>query len=66
MAKKNDPFAALMVISQDQQGYFTTKQAIRRATRTIPIPIMCALEIGNGFGAASTGWRISQRRRMAR
>ena len=28
MAKKNDPFAALMIIAQDQQGYFTTKQAI--------------------------------------
>jgi predicted transcriptional regulator of viral defense system len=29
MAKKNDPFAALMIIAQDQQGYFTTKQAIK-------------------------------------
>ena len=29
MAKKNDPFAALMAIAQDQQGYFTTKQAIQ-------------------------------------
>ena len=28
MAKKNDPFAALMTIAQEQQGYFTTKQAI--------------------------------------
>lgn len=28
MAKKNDPFATLMSIAQDQQGYFTTKQAI--------------------------------------
>ncbi len=28
MAKKNDPFTALMMIAQDQQGYFTTKQAI--------------------------------------
>jgi predicted transcriptional regulator of viral defense system len=28
MAKKNDAFAALMTIAQDQQGYFTTKQAI--------------------------------------
>lgn len=28
MAKKNDPFAKLMTIVQDQQGYFTTKQAI--------------------------------------
>jgi predicted transcriptional regulator of viral defense system len=28
MAKKNDPFAALMTIAQDQQGYFTTKQAV--------------------------------------
>jgi predicted transcriptional regulator of viral defense system len=28
MSKKNDPFAALMTIAQDQQGYFTTKQAI--------------------------------------
>jgi predicted transcriptional regulator of viral defense system len=28
MAKKNDPFAGLMVIAQEQQGYFTTKQAI--------------------------------------
>ncbi len=28
MAKKSDPFAALMMIAQDQQGYFTTKQAI--------------------------------------
>jgi predicted transcriptional regulator of viral defense system len=28
MAKKNDPFAALMTVAQDQQGYFTTKQAI--------------------------------------
>jgi hypothetical protein len=28
MAKKSDPFAALMTIAQDQQGYFTTKQAI--------------------------------------
>jgi predicted transcriptional regulator of viral defense system len=28
MAKKSDPFAALMAIAQDQQGYFTTKQAI--------------------------------------
>ena len=28
MAKKNDPFTALMTIAQDQQGYFTTKQAI--------------------------------------
>ena len=26
--KKNDPFAALMTVAQDQQGYFTTKQAI--------------------------------------
>jgi hypothetical protein len=29
MANKNNPFAALMVIAQDQQGYFTTKQAIK-------------------------------------
>lgn len=29
MAKKSDPFAALMIIAQDQQGYFTTKQAIK-------------------------------------
>ena len=28
MAKKNNPFAALMTIAQDQQGYFTTMQAI--------------------------------------
>jgi predicted transcriptional regulator of viral defense system len=28
MAKKSDPFAALMTIAQDQQGYFTTKQAV--------------------------------------
>lgn len=28
MAKKYDPFASLMSIAQDQQGYFTTKQAI--------------------------------------
>lgn len=28
MAKKTNPFAALMTIAQDQQGYFTTKQAI--------------------------------------
>jgi predicted transcriptional regulator of viral defense system len=28
MAKKNDPFATLTAIAQDQQGYFTTKQAI--------------------------------------
>jgi hypothetical protein len=28
MTKKNDPFAALMTIAQDQQVYFTTKQAI--------------------------------------
>jgi predicted transcriptional regulator of viral defense system len=28
MAKKSDPFAVLMTIAQDQQGYFTTKQAI--------------------------------------
>ncbi|MCI0538043.1 MAG: hypothetical protein L0Z50_22735 [Verrucomicrobiales bacterium] len=28
MAKKTNPFAALMAIVQDQQGYFTTKQAI--------------------------------------
>ena len=28
MAKKNDPFATLTTIAQDQQGYFTTKQAI--------------------------------------
>jgi Transcriptional regulator, AbiEi antitoxin len=28
LAKKNHPFAALMAIAQDQQGYFTTKQAI--------------------------------------
>jgi len=28
MAKKTDPFTALMSIAQDQQGYFTTKQAI--------------------------------------
>src|SRR5208283_668393 len=27
--KKNDPFAALMTVAQDQQGYFTTKQAIK-------------------------------------
>jgi len=26
--KKNDPFAALMTVAQDRQGYFTTKQAI--------------------------------------
>jgi len=26
--KKNDPFAALMTVAQNQQGYFTTKQAI--------------------------------------
>ena len=26
--KKNDPFAVLMAVAQDQQGYFTTKQAI--------------------------------------
>src|SRR5580692_6973083 len=25
---KNDPFAALITVAQDQQGYFTTKQAI--------------------------------------
>jgi len=28
MAKKNDRFAGLMAMAQDQQGYFTTKQAI--------------------------------------
>ncbi len=28
MAKKTDPFAALMTTAQDQQRYFTTKQAI--------------------------------------
>jgi predicted transcriptional regulator of viral defense system len=28
MAKKHDPFADLMIVAQDQQGYFTTKQAI--------------------------------------
>ena len=28
MSKKNDPFAVLMNIAHDQQGYFTTKQAI--------------------------------------
>ncbi len=28
MAKKSDPFAGLMEIAQDRQGYFTTKQAI--------------------------------------
>ena len=28
MPKKNDSFAVLMNIAQDQQGYFTTKQAI--------------------------------------
>lgn len=28
MVKKNDSFAALMTTAQDQQGYFTTKQAI--------------------------------------
>jgi hypothetical protein len=28
MAKKNDPYATLMRIAQDQQGYFTTRQAI--------------------------------------
>ena len=28
MAKKNDAFAALMAVAQDQQGYFTTAQAI--------------------------------------
>jgi predicted transcriptional regulator of viral defense system len=28
MAQKTDPFAALLTIAQDQQGYFTTKQAI--------------------------------------
>src|ERR1035438_5321369 len=28
MSKKNDPFAVLMAIAQDQQGYFTTRQAI--------------------------------------
>jgi len=28
MVKKNDPFTTLMTIAQDQQGYFTTKQAI--------------------------------------
>jgi len=27
MAKKKNPFAALMATAQDQQGYFTTKQA---------------------------------------
>ena len=28
MAENNDPFGVLMTIAQDQQGYFTTKQAI--------------------------------------
>lgn len=28
MAKKRDSFAALMSLAQDQQGFFTTKQAI--------------------------------------
>jgi predicted transcriptional regulator of viral defense system len=28
VANQSNPFAALMVIAQDQQGYFTTKQAI--------------------------------------
>jgi len=28
MPKKNDPFAVLMNVAQNQQGYFTTKQAI--------------------------------------
>lgn len=28
VAKKRDPFSALMSIAQDQQGFFTTKQAI--------------------------------------
>jgi len=28
MAENNDPFGVLMTIAQDQQGYFTTKQAL--------------------------------------
>jgi hypothetical protein len=28
MTKKNNPFTVLMTVAQDQQGYFTTKQAI--------------------------------------
>jgi predicted transcriptional regulator of viral defense system len=38
MPKKSDSFAALMTVAQDQQGYFTTKQAIeaRYADNTHP------------------------------
>jgi len=31
MAKKNDSFTALLTVAQDQQGCFTTKQAIEAA-----------------------------------
>jgi predicted transcriptional regulator of viral defense system len=57
MAKKNDPFAALMAVAQDQQGYFTTKQAIAAgyADNTHPYHVRA----GNWERASRGIYRIS-------
>jgi hypothetical protein len=55
MPKKNDPFAVLMNVAQDQQGYFTMKQAIRLATRTIRTRTTFAPGIGSESVGAFIG-----------
>jgi hypothetical protein len=47
MANQSDPFAALMVIAQDQQGYFTTKQAIEAgyADNTHPYHVRAGISL---------------------
>jgi len=44
VTNRKDPFAALMTIAQDQQGYFTTKQAIQAgyADNTHPYHVRAA------------------------
>ena len=64
---KNDPFASLMTIAQDQQGYFTTKQAIEAgyADNTHPFT-MSAPEIGNESLVEFTAWLISHRQKTGK
>ena len=67
MTKKNNRFAALLAIAQDQQGYFTTKQAIEAgyADNTHPYSTS-GPGIGSGFGPVSIGWLICPRRKTGR
>jgi hypothetical protein len=64
--KKNDPFAALMTVAQDQQGYFTTKQAIEAGYADNTHPYHVHAGIGSECTGVSTGWRIFRRQRTGK